>query len=180
MFSEIFLTGSYGGSGGACVAGGSKTWAEPFLFTNNTNEQLVFDHLDAYGMAFYKGVPVFMMDLPFEGSAFSFGIIVLDDAYRCATNESFSKTLRHEFGHAVHFRQIGGAAYTATVAIPSLIGAGASYISPYIDSIYFSLPWERIADHLGGVERTYAPGANTIGSLYWIGTLLCAEILKGH
>ena len=45
---------------------------------------------------------------------------------------------------------------------------GAAIASNNISAykIYYSLPWERVADYLGDVERGYLPGADTAGTLF--------------
>ncbi len=100
----------------------------------------------------------------------------MDDFYISEKGESsFSNTLNHEYGHFLHMIQIGGYAYTATVAVPSLIGAGLSHVSDWVDDNYYNLPWERIADKLGQVDRENTPHwANTVVSLYWMFTAIIA------
>ena len=49
-------------------------------------------------------------------------------------------------------------------------------IRRWVSDNYYNLPAERIADQLGGVNRGYAPGANTIGSLHWIYTMAISLI----
>ena len=143
----------------------------------NTSVTSVQANLQENGVAFYKGVPVFMADLaPFNDSAFSFGIIVMDDYYESASYASFSRVLNHEQGHTTHHSQIGVPTYVATVAIPSLIGAGLTYISPFIKYNYESLPWENIAEQFGGVNGEYLPGATTIGAVYWMYTMLVSWV----
>ncbi len=71
----------------------------------------------------------------------------------------------------------GGGGYVRTrVAVPSLIGAGLSYVNPFIRDNYESLPWENIAEQLGGVNGEYLPGATTVGSIYWAYTVLISLI----
>ena len=175
------LGGGAGGGGcayaGAAASAGANAAKKVKDTIYNTSVTSVQANLQENGVAFYKGVPVFMTDLtPFDNSALSFGIIVMDDFAKTATQESFSKLLNHEWGHAKHFSQIGLPAYSATVAIPSLIGAGLRYASPFVDRYYESLPWENIAEQLGGVNGEYLPGATTIGSIYWIYTLLVSSL----
>ena len=77
-------------------------------------------------------------------------------------------TLNHEHGHAVHFGQVGLPTYTVTAAIPSLLCASLSAVSPWIYDNYYSLPWERTADYLGDVGRgNYLPSASTAAAIYW-------------
>ena len=171
------------GSGGGCAyaaaaaragANSAKKVKDTIYNTSITSVQA---NLKEKGVAFYKGVPVCMTDLtPFDGSAFAFGIIVLDDYYEDVSFDKFAETLDHEYGHTKHMQQIGLPAYTITVAVPSLIFAGISTakipgVSEFIFNNYYNFPWERIADYLGGVNRGYATGANTVGTLYWLFTI---------
>ena len=75
-------------------------------------------------------------------------------------------------------QQVGPLAYTATIAIPSLIGAGLTHVSPVVDAYYMSQPWERIANYLGDVDDTYLPGANTIGTFYYLYTLVISGAMR--
>jgi RHS repeat-associated protein len=143
-----------------------------YEFVTNSDASTTQDNLKNYGVSFYNGTLVLSAALPFDESAFSFGIIVMDDYYKTASSSTFSRTLNHEYGHTRHFRQVGLHTYAATVVVPSLIGAGLSYISPWVKTNYRSLPWERVAEHLGDVNGTYLPGSNTAGSIFWIYTLI--------
>jgi hypothetical protein len=171
-----------GGSGGGCAyaCGAASSGARIFKklkdIVNNESEAVAQIHLRENGVAFYQGVPVFMTELIFDESAFSFGIIVMDDYYKDVSIESFSNVLKHERGHTTHLSQIGLPAYISTVAVPSLIGAGLSYVNPFIRDNYESLPWENIAEQLGGVNGEYLPGATTVGSIYWAYTVLISLI----
>lgn len=72
------------------------------------------------------------------------------------------KTLHHEYGHYEHLKQIGLVAYTVTVVEPSIV---FYWLDP---DNYYSLPWEYIADKLGGVNRgNYIENAETAASAYW-------------
>ena len=130
----------------------------------NDDESVV---LEAEYLAFYKGVPV--VKVPSMGmNAFSFGIVFMgnDVKYRSDAED----TVRHEYGHAVHYNQIGFKNYMVTVAIPSLIG----YWSDVPTEYYYSQPWEYAADYWGGVKRTYNGSAypylisSMEGLAYWI------------
>lgn len=124
-----------------------------------------------------------MTDLsPFDGSAFSFGIIVIDDDNKGLSPEKFAELLNHEYGHLRHMLGIGPVAYFLTTALPSLACAGICaadipIISELVDANYYNFPWERIADYFGGVNRGYSNGANTIGTLYWLFTVLVGQHL---
>ena len=44
-------------------------------------------------------------------------------------------------------------------------------MSPWVDENYYSLPWERTADYLGGVDYgNYLPGSDTAATLFWVYT----------
>lgn len=168
----MFFGGGGGGGGGYAFAGFSaaKDDIKKFEdFVTNESESTANQNLKEYGMAFYKGVPVFAVDA-MGTSAFSFGLILIGSGNLNAPD--FNDTLNHEYGHAVHFTQIGAVDYFFTTAIPSLICAGLASYNQAIDDHYYDLPWERVADHLGGVDRGYAQGADTLGSIFWMYTLL--------
>lgn len=106
-----------------------------------------------------------------DDTAFSFGIIVLDKTIVEKSAAEFAQDLNHEYGHAVHASQVGLPVYFVTTAIPSLIGAVLSKKVEWIDKNYYSLPWERTADYLGGVDRgDYLSGGNTAATLFWLQT----------
>ena len=125
--------------------------------------------LSKNGFTFYKGTFVMVADLAEDDGAFSFGIIVLDKTIVEKSTAEFTEDLNHEYGHAVHASQVGLPVYFVTTAIPSLIGAGLSGKIEWIDDNYYSLPWERTADYLGGVDRgDYLPGSNITAILFWL------------
>ena len=160
----------FGGGGGSHSALGASGRAKSLeviqreiKYYNNTSEKVV---LESDAISFYKGVPV--MKVPFMGTdAFSCGVVFLgSDVSKRSDSISL---VQHEYGHAVHFAQIGAPSYTAFVAVPSIIG----YWSNIPTEKYYSQPWEYCADVLGGVSRTYrgVPYPYTIsewqGALYW-------------
>ena len=124
-----------------------------------------------------------MTDLsPFDGSAFSFGIIVIDDDNKDLSSEKFAELLNYEYGHLRHMLGIGPLEYFITAALPSLVCSGicaanVPIVSEFIYTNYYNFPWERIADYWGGVNRGYANGANTFGTLYWLYTFLVGLFL---
>lgn len=50
-------------------------------------------------------------------------------------------------------------------------------LKAWLDENYTSQPWERIADYLGGVYGSYLPGADMLGSIYGIGTLIHSLVI---
>jgi hypothetical protein len=182
IFSSMFLTGSSRGGGGmTCASGGSRSYLDKLIhaekaFFNNSDEEAVFRYLEHGGFAFYNGVPVFSADLG-DGSAFSFGFIVMDDFY---TSDTTGKnTIKHEYGHKLHMDEIGIINYAFTTAIPSLICAGLSN-AKIIDIHYYSLPWECVADMYGGVNRTgYTQWADEAASVFWAYTVLVSTLTGG-
>jgi len=131
----------------------------------NTSETATFEYLSIYGFAFYKGALVLVGDLG-NGSALSFGIIVIDNDY--SANEKGIITLKHERGHVSHMMRIGAIGYFFKAAIPSAIGAHLSN-KGMLSVDYESLPWERIADFYGGVDRgDYESWADYQAFLYWL------------
>ena len=151
---------------------GIAQWCEDaYNYVTNTDESVV---LSTQKVSFYRGAMVIRADIGSRGGGASFGIILLDDFY--TYDETGIADLKHEYGHFVHMRQIGIPSYILTTAIPSGIGAiiadqKGTGIRKFVSDHYVSQPWERIAEHLGGVTSgTYLPGANTVGSLYWLYT----------
>ena len=106
---------------------------------------------EANVLSFYKGSTVINQNIVSTCSAFGtiwkFGV---EDA----------QTIMHEYGHSVQER-ILGPAYWTNIAIPSMLyfefGSNRA-----ID--YYSTPWERTADFLGGVNRK---SGYKNGSLAW-------------
>ena len=111
---------------------------------SNTDEQAV---LEAEYFAFYKGALVIKSDNPW--GSFSFGFILLN------SNENPSqsiKTLNHEYGHFLHFLRIGPGKYASKVAAPSFACATLKQFG-LLKVNYYDLPWERIAEEYGDVNR---------------------------
>lgn len=128
--------------------------------------------LEAEYISFYKGTPV--VHLPFDIDPFSVGVIFVGSEVKNWDNAV--ETIQHEYGHSEHLSQIGLPAYLATVAVPSLIGH--SFVEY---DLYYSQPWEYIADNLGGVTtrtnssgQPYQYGVHTdaVGKLYWLYTIV--------
>ena len=171
----------YGGGGGCAYAlssaqSGGNALVKLKNIVNNSSTTTAQQNLKTYGATFYQGTLVISATLPVDKTAFSFGVIIMDDYYQNVSPEVFNTTLDHECGHALHLNAAGIASYTVTAAIPSLIGAGIAesnipILSSWISSNYYNLPWERIADYYGGVDRNHSPIANAIGAIYWVYTL---------
>jgi hypothetical protein len=155
---------------------GSSILAKLKNMVNNQSTTTAQQNMKTHGATFYQGTLVVSATLPVDKTAFSFGVIIMDDYYQNVLPEVFNTTLDHEYGHALHLNAAGIASYTVTAAIPSLIGAGIAesnipILSSWISSNYYNLPWERIADYYGGVDRNHSPIANAIGAIYWVYTL---------
>ena len=118
-------------------------------YITNTDEQVA---LDAKYFAFYKGQLVIKEDWGFtNGRSGSFIIMFLN------SNETDPNVVKHEWGHFAQLMIMGLPDFALSVAIPSVLS------DPY-DPYYYSNPWERTADWLGGVERE---GGYITGSLAW-------------
>ena len=116
---------------------------------------------------------MFRADLGNGGGA-SFGIIILDDDY--VFNNSGIRTLKHEYGHRLHFDEIGADTYLITTAIPSLIFAGLTNEGIFPQEYYYSLPWEYVADMYGGVNRGgYSPYAAENAAIFWTATIIASR-----
>ena len=73
-------------------------------------------------------------------------------------------TLNHEWGHGVQER-ILGSAYLFTVAVPSVAYYWYDVKVVGTSRDYYSMPWERTADWLGGVNQSnYKKGFFSMGN----------------
>ena len=160
-----------GGLGFLGIGGGGGSITTAAMNSDTTSNKDIAPIPKPDSIFLYKGALVIMTDLPVDGAAFSFGIIAIDNYYAGVPEDEFKDTLNHEYGHFVHFNMVGSATYSATTALPSLIGAGLANNYQSVYDIYDSLPWERTADFLGGVNGDYTWGADTFGSLFWFWTL---------
>ena len=115
------------------------------------------DALDARVLGFYKGSSVIRQGIDSWGACSILGTIWIGSSLK---SEGFnSDDLNHEFGHSVQERLLG-LAYITTIAIPSLSYNIYDRIVDAGESAYYSTPWERTADFLGGVTRTdYKPNS---------------------
>ena len=97
----------------------------------------------------YRGVPVVVLKA-LKQNAFSFGIIFIgEDAYK-QWQKGKDPVLEHEYGHVIQLISVGFPVYIAMYFVPSLIG----FWSGVPIDMYYSQPWEYIADLLGGAKRT--------------------------
>lgn len=129
---------------------------DTYNYVTNTDEQTV---LDADFIAFYKGRLV--IKLPIGTNAASFGILFIGDKV------SDTKTVQHEYGHTVQFRELGLFDFTVQVAIPSITCNLVDRANklPYK---YYNSPWEYQADIYGDVirENYYTEWAGSVGETY--------------
>ena len=70
--------------------------------------------------------------------------------------------LMHEYGHSIQERLLGPL-YWTTIAIPSVVN---NKFGSKEDIDYYSMPWERTADWLGGVKENRVDRYKQ-GSLAW-------------
>ena len=110
--------------------------------------------LKAKVLGFYKGSTIVRQDL--IGTCSMFGTI-------WAESNISETTLRHEYGHSVQER-ILRKKYLSTVAIPSVSYYWYDVVTNGSSYDYYSTPWERTADWLGGVNRSCGYKK---GSLAW-------------
>ena len=107
-------------------------------------------------LSFYKGSTVVRQDI--IGYCSAFGTIWLN-----SDNDSFD--LKHEYGHSIQER-IMGPAYWYKIAIPSVLYYWYDVKNSGSSKDYYSMPWERTADWLGGVDRNdYKKGSLVWGIL---------------
>ena len=109
--------------------------------------------LNSHYFSVYKGKLVLRHSIPGFTSWAIFGIIFLNR--KNINDENGRNTLNHEWGHTQQEEQIGTLSYIVNIALPSVV----NMIKGTGD--YYSQPWERSADYLGGVDR----GNYTEGSL---------------
>ena len=107
-------------------------------------------------LSFYKGSTVVRQDI--IGYCSAFGTIWLN-------SDNGSDDLKHEYGHSIQER-IMGTAYWYKIAIPSVAYYCYDVLVGGSDSDYYSMPWERTADWLGGVKGNRGVGYKQ-GSLGW-------------
>ena len=96
-------------------------------------------------ISFYKGSTVIKQDL-FGTSAF-LGTIWSN------TGDS-GEDIQHEWGHNMQELILGEALYITNVAIPSVVYYLYDLYTGGAPYDYYSMPWERVADWLGGVNRS--------------------------
>ena len=93
-------------------------------------------------VSFYKGSAVIKQDV--------FGTFAFAGAIWSNTGD-IGIDIQHEWGHNMQELILGPSAYITNIAIPSV----ANYLWGSTQDIdYYSMPWERTADLLGGVNRT--------------------------
>ncbi len=101
-------------------------------------------------------------------SSFSYGIIGLKPS------QIDQDTVDHEYGHALHFKQLGPVRYTIQVAVPSVI---CNVLDDHIPYDYYDATWEKIADQLGGVQRQLSDPAWPTSTLFVINGLLSSAFM---
>ena len=110
--------------------------------------------LNSKVFSFYKGESVVRHSIPNSSSLQIFGTIFLN------SNEYNTNAIKHEWGHGVQERFLS-VLYLQNIAIPSVI---YYWFGSNKDIDYYSTPWERTADWLGGVNRS---SGYKKGSLAW-------------
>ena len=110
--------------------------------TNNQSEQKV---IDSNYFSFYKGKLVIRADISRSGT---FGVIFL--GRNVTKYDSPEDVVRHEYGHALQFEELGVLDFALCVGIPSWRKWGSD--------AYYDKPWEADADIRGGViSRKHTP-----------------------
>lgn len=99
-------------------------------------------------LVFYRGAPVLVVKALKQG-AFSIGLIVMGESEYRHSVKGLAQTLDHEYGHLLQLLILGLPVYLFLYALPSFI----CYWSGVPESHYYRLPWEYIADRLGGAKR---------------------------
>lgn len=99
------------------------------------------------------------------------------------TMQKYENDIRHEYGHTKQYDNLGPVKFIKDIAIPSMEGYTKNINQ---DKDYYSQPWERGADELGGVKRNfnYNQGSFSIGkdtnetSLYVLGKKYLQKLIK--
>ena len=138
---------------------------ELVYYIGNTDEQVV---LNAEYVALYKGV--FVLKVPGQSAGFSLGIMFI------SSNVSSVETVKHEYGHTKQLDSLGLPTYLSTVAVPSVICFALQENNPLLQKYYFSLPWERKADELGGATDNYIPGSGIVSDIYWGSSKIISKV----
>jgi hypothetical protein len=130
----------------------------------NSDESLV---ARSNKVSFYKGQFVIRGDFKISNNrSFSFGIMFLD---RSIDDTAYGRdTVKHEWGHFVQLGIVGIPKFLGFYAVPSMLSK-----SKY----YYSLPWERSADLIGGVSGynwgvPHTPNSGFYSVLYLIGVFI--------
>ena len=134
--------------------------AKNFTFFNTDEEKV----LDSKVFSSYKGTPVLRHSMSGVTSFSISNTIVLNRNEN--KNNGGMDTVKHEWGHTAQQSLIGTKKFVMRIAAPSMVGC---LINPSAKT-YYSLPWERSADLLGGVNRSsgYYAGSDVIAGLYLI------------
>ena len=103
-------------------------------------------------LVFYRGAPVLVVKA-LKHRAFSVGLIVMGGQEYRRSVKGLAQTLEHEYGHLLQLLILGLPVYLLLYALPSFV----CYWSGVPESRYYGLPWEYIADCLGGAKRRDCP-----------------------
>lgn len=133
----------------------------------NTLEE---DVLQAKVAALYKGKIV--IKVPGASAGFSCGIMFI------GSNVSSIETVKHEYGHTKQLDSLGLPTYLNTVIVPSMICFALQEVNILPEKYYFSLPWERKADELGGSTDNYIPGSGMVSDIYWGFSKMISKVLR--
>ena len=151
---------SYGQSSDPSLANDLRNFN---LFNTDTSAVKTAKYISAY-----KGQVVIKHDLAWPNRPGSFGAMFLqNENLRLFDGQELEDLIRHEYGHFLQLMGLGTSKYIAGILLPSAI------IGEFLDyNTYYSMPWEIIADILGGVNRqnyNYLPFSELIGVLYHMG-----------
>ena len=105
---------------------------------------------DGVPVCFYNGVLCLRHPLRRFTSCAGFGYILLN-SNRCPDRRYHARpdTVKHEYGHILQSKALGPFRFWRFIALPSMRG----YFTKVPYTAYYNQPWERGADHLGGVIR---------------------------
>lgn len=123
-------------------------------------------------LVFYRGAPVLVVKA-LKYQAFSVGLTVIGAAEYRRSEKGLSETLDHEYGHFLQLLILGLPVYLLFYAFPSFV----CYWSGVPESRYYGLPWEYIADRLGGTKRNNSTFPR-IGWCYFVFSLILCWIIR--
>jgi hypothetical protein len=123
-------------------------------------------------LVLHRGAPVLVVKA-LKDRAFSMGLTVMGqrEYQRCVRGQA--QTLDHEYGHLLQLLILGLPVYLVLYALPSFV----CHWSGVPERRYYNLPWEYIADRLGGVRRK-GPHPRLLARCYFLFSLILCWTIR--